>query len=185
MLIAGILILFLALSYFIVLQPKLSSVQDAIRSGLASQQSLAAASAKKLASYQAMNDIYKKINPADLQRFNTVLPDNYDQERLFGEIEEMLSRGGWLLNSLNISQPEEAEVAPDGEAPELRAALTDKRIGAYTLDLSVSAIDYAGLKNLLKIFENNLRLLDVAKVNFSPANSSAQITLTTYYYRAQ
>jgi len=188
-LVAVILILFLAVAYFIVLQPKFASVQDSIRSGLASEKSLAAASSKKLASYQAMSDIYKKINPADLQRFNMVLPDNYVPEKLFGEVEEILSRGGWLMNSLKIDRPKEegSEIASEGgdQAAASGVALNGQKIGRYNLELSVAAIDYAGLKNLLKTFENNLRLFDVTKVAFSSSGATAQISLSTYYYQTQ
>jgi len=184
-LIAAALVLFLVLAYFLFLGPKFSATQATIQANSDQERNLYASSLKKLAGYKAMNEIYKKISPGDLQRFNSVLPDNYVPERLFGEIEEMVSQGGWLVSSLKISPVEDAPavLAEDG-VPVKSIGPTNKNLGRYNLELSVTALDYSGLKNLLKILESNLRLFDVMNVDYSPGESRARILLTTYYYKA-
>ncbi|MFA5184038.1 MAG: hypothetical protein WC456_00765 [Patescibacteria group bacterium] len=184
-LIAAALVLFLGLAYFFFLGPKFSAAQASIRANLDSEQRLYLNSLKKLASYRSIEELYRKIDAKDLQRFNGVLPDNYVPERLFGEIEEMVAQGGWLIGSLTISAPGEDRAGDtvEGEvaAPDLVSA--GQNLGLYNINLSIASIDYAGLKKLLKIFENNLRLFDVTTVNFSPGDDSAEIVLSTYYYK--
>lgn len=188
-LLAIILIVFLAGAYFFILGPKFSLTQDTVRSSLETEQKLYETSQKKLASVKAIGDIYKKINPNDLQKFNSVLPGNYVQERLFGELEEVVGRGGWLISSISIDLPDGKKAAPaavDEDGNPIAAApvkAEDKKLGKINLEMTINAIDYPGLKNLLKILESNLRLFDVTAVDFSSGSNSAKLVLTTYYYR--
>jgi len=178
------LILFLALAYFIVLGPRFSIAQEAIRSNIESDKNLYANNLRKLESYRAINEVYKKMNPEDLRRFNTVLPDTYVPERLFGEIEEIVSRGGWLVGGLKIMESGEASGGAEGAALATSSLFVlPENVSQYNLELKVTAIDYPGFQNLLRILESNLRLFDVTSVEFSPSNASAKIILTTYYYK--
>lgn len=178
------LLLFLALAYFIVLGPRFSIAQEAIRTNIESEKNLYANNLRKLESYRAINEVYKKMNPEDLRRFNTVLPDNYVPERLFGEIEEIVSRGGWLVGGLKIVEPGEALGTPEGSVSATSSFFSlPENVSQYSLELEVTAIDYAGFQNLLRILENNLRLFDITSVEFLPSNASAKIILTTYYYK--
>ncbi|MFA5154956.1 MAG: hypothetical protein WC453_00830 [Patescibacteria group bacterium] len=174
-LMAAVLVVCLLLSYILLLAPKFAAAKAGIRANLESEQKLYLNSLRKLAVYRAIDQVYQQINPNDLQRFNGVLPDDYVPERLFGEVEEMAAQGGWLISSLTISEPKADETPPGVVRPGL---------GRYNLELSIASIDYSGLKKLLKIFENNLRLFDVTEVNFSPSEATADIILTTYYYQA-
>lgn len=187
-LVAGVLILFLAAAYFLFLGPKFRETQDLIKTNTESQINLYRLSQKKLATLQAIVEIYKKIDPADLQKFNGILPEAYVKERLFGELEEIVASGGWLLKSVNIEAPDPAAapsvVPPAGGAETVGGAVADKNLGKINLMLSVSAIDYSGFKNLLRLLETNLRLFDVTQINLSPSGSSADLTLTTYYYKS-
>lgn len=186
-LMAGALILFLVLAYLVFLGPKFRAVKAAIQANIKEQENLYAEQQKKLANLQSIVELYKKISQADLQKFNGVLPDIYVRERLFGELEEIIGRGGWMITGVKIIRPEEdAKPAPLAEAGAAvpGPATPNKKVGSINLELSVGAIDYAGFKNLLRILENNLRLFDVTDVNFSPADNTATIILTTYYYQS-
>jgi len=168
-LLAGALILFLAVAYLVFIGPKFRATQTAIQANLEEQQRLLSDNQKKLANLKSLIELYKKINPADLQKFNNVLPDSYVPERLFGELEEIIGRGGWLVSNIRISRPEEtAEI---------------KNPGQLSLELSLGGIDYSGLKNFLRLMENNSRLFDITAVSFSSSGNSARIVLTTYYYK--
>jgi len=178
------LVLFLALAYFIVLGPRFSIVREAIRTNIESEKNLYANNLRKLESYRAINEVYKKMNPEDLRRFNTVLPDAYVPERLFGEIEEIVSRGGWLVGGLKIMESGEASGGTEGAALATSSLFAlPENVGQYSLELKVTAIDYADFQNLLRILENNLRLFDITSVEFLPSNASVNIIMTTYYYK--
>jgi len=42
-------------------------------------------------------------------------------------------------------------------------------------------MDYRGFKNLLEKLENNLRLIDITKVDFNPAAETVHLSAKTYY----
>lgn len=158
-----VLILILALSYFLFLGPKLKSTTAIMRDSIESQKKLFHEQERKLRDLQTIKKIYDEITPADLNKFNNVLPDAYIKERLFGELEEIIVRQGFLLNSISLTGGEEnlatgvpmpAMVSDSGEE-----ALVN--VGQISISLEISAIDYTGLKQLLKILEANSRLLDL------------------------
>jgi hypothetical protein len=183
---AVFLILFLVGAYFFVIRPKYQETLSLVQANIEQQQLIYQNSAKKLANLKALAEIYKKISPADLQKFNSVLPDAYVRERLFGELEELAGQGGWLVTQISISPAEDPSkaLAPTESTENIPGAgISDKKLGRVSLEITLSAIDYAGLKNFLKILETNLRLFDVTDVSFSPAESSATLVLTTYYYQ--
>jgi len=187
----GIVVLFLILAYFLLLDPKLQATRLAIQANIDQQEQLYANQQRKLASLQAIADLYQKINPSDQERFNTVLPDKYVAERLFGELEEIASQGGWLLSEIDVvsaadAAKQTATTVTDDQGNTITIAAPvakDPNLGNVNLKLTFSAVDYAGLKNLLRLLESNLRLFDVTNIDFSPVTSSATIFLTTYYYQ--
>jgi len=191
---AGVLILFFALAYWLLLGPKFQATETAIRMNIDDQEKIYVSEQGKLANLKAMMELYKKISPADLQKFNGVLPNSYVPERLFGELEEVIGKGGWSINSLEIIKPEDsAKAAPAATVDEngnplpasAQTILEDqnKDLGQVHLRLSLGAVDYAGLKNLLRLLENNLRLFNITNVSFSPTTGVATLDLITYYYQ--
>jgi len=166
---AGVLLVFLLLAYFLFLGPKFDATKAAIEANIADQENLYVLSQRKLANLKAVAAVYDSIRAADLAKFNGVLPDAYVPERLFGELEEMAASGGWLIK--------EVTVTPVG------VSAADRRLGQISVELSMSGLDYIGFKRFLRLLENNLRLMDVSSLEFSPSDNSANITLTTYYYQ--
>lgn len=187
---AATLIFFLFIAYLVFLGPKFRATQAAISANTEEKQLLFETTQKRLASLKAVSEVYKKISPADLQKFNSVLPDSYVRERLFGEIEEIIGRGGWLVSNISISQEEAKKAATpivteDGViTPASSQVVNNKKVGTISLQISISSIDYPGFKNLLRLLESNLRLFDVTNVDFSPSGNSATIIVTTYYYQS-
>jgi hypothetical protein len=197
---AVILVIFLLGAYLLVLGPKIRDTKLAIQNNIDTQIRLYNNNQRKLANLKLVSSLYQKINPADLQKFNSVLPDKYVQERLFGELEEIIGAGGWVVNEIRLKIPEIKTSAPvvaavdeeatdeSGETTASVAATSAKKpgaidpVGKISVDLSIQSVDYIGFKSLLKVLENNLRLFDVTSVNFSPEGRSATIQLTTYYY---
>lgn len=173
-----VVLLVLFFSYTLIIRPKYDDTMVAIKTNLEKQQRLYTEQSKKLNSLKIVADLYKKIPSADLDKFNGVLPDNYVKEVLFGELGEIIGENGFILNSVTINDPLAVKAQPG--TPEV--AVSQGKVGKLNLQLAISAVDYAGFKNLLKLLESNLRLFDITSVNFSPGGNSADITLTTYYY---
>jgi LPS O-antigen subunit length determinant protein (WzzB/FepE family) len=176
----GVMIIILLLSYFFIIKPKYNQTLLAIEVTAQQQQKLYADQQKKLNNLKIISDLYKKISETDLKKFNGVLPDNYVKEKLFGEFEEIINKNGYILNSVTL----DAEKASE-ETAEVTASTTpgqSGKIGKINLQLAISAVDYKGFKNLLRLLENNLRLFDVSNVSFSAGGNTTNLTLTTYYY---
>ena len=182
---AVFLIIFLVIAYFLVIAPKYQTTLATIKDGITQKQMLRTAQQKKLANLKVISSLYKQISPSDLKKFNNVLSDNYVQERLFGEIEEIVNQNGLQINEIQISRPEDKATtnAAPGETPVAEVNPISPNLGEIDISLSLTAIDYMDFKNLIMIFETNLRLFDISQVNFSASAKTANITLKTYYYK--
>jgi hypothetical protein len=178
-----IVILVLVLAYFFWLQPKFKQTLTTIKSNIETQQILYDTQQKKLSSLKAISELYKKIDSGDLKKFNEIFSENYIKERLFGELEEIVTANGFILDAVNLSRPEEASPADQAAASETTRPELSPQFGQINIELTVSTIDYTGFKNLTRVLENNLRLFDLVKVDFQPSDGLANFTLATYYYK--
>ena len=169
-----ILSLVLTGAYMIVIQPKYQKTMAAIQANIEQQQTLLIEQQKNLTSLKIVSELYNKIPAGDLEKFNEVLPNNYIKERLFGELDEVISQSGFIVQSISL----EKSSADNKEGEEVTAEKT----GTINLRLSVSAIDYAGLKRALRLLENNLRLFDIKELSFSAGGNAVDLVLATYYY---
>ncbi len=171
-----ILALILLGAYLSFIKPKYQETKLLIQSNLEQQQRLYAEQVKKLNNLRVISDLYEKIPVADLDKFNEVLPDDYIKEALFGELEEIITQNGFVVNSISLSE--------SGLSIEDEEAVNDKeKTGTLNINLSLSAVNYGGLKNLFRLLESNLRLFDVTEVNFSSSGNMVELVLSTYYYK--
>jgi len=183
-LILFVIVIALVFSYLIVLKPKFDQTLGAIKENILNQQKLYAEQTKKLADLKLISEVYGKISPEDLQKFNGALPDKYVQERLYGELEEMISANGFIVDAIKLTSEEEKASPTKDDDPFAGLPLKSNKIGLVPVEISVSAIDYIGLKNLLRLIENNLRLFDIVDVDFSNAENKLSLKLVTYYYKS-
>ncbi len=169
-----VVLIVLTVAYFLIIKPKYDLTMAAITVNIEQQQKLYSEQVKKLNNLKTISSLYEKISPADLKKFNGVLPDQYVKESLFGELEEIVSQNGFILTSVSINKEEPT----GGEDGSIKSA----KVGSLNMQLAISTIDYSGFKNLLRLIESNLRLFDITNLSFSPAANTANLTLTTYYY---
>ncbi len=167
-----ILSLVLTAAYLIIIQPKYEETMLAIQNNIEQQQRLLLEQQKNLASLKIISELYAKIPAGDLAKFDSVLPNNYIKERLFGELAEIINQSGFIVESIGLEQ---AAAASD-------AGESSDKTGTVQLNLTISAIDYAGLKRALRLLENNLRLFDIKEISFSADGNSVDLKLATYYY---
>ena len=86
--------------------------------------------------------MYEKIPIADLDKFNEVLPDDYVKEALFGELEEIITQNGFVVNSISLS---DSGLSIENE----EEANSKEKVGSLSINLSLSAINYNNLKKYL------------------------------------
>lgn len=191
--IAAFFLIFLFVAYFVVILPKAQLTEEAIRANVLAQKNLYEKSKKKLANLQALAEVYSQVKPADLEKFNAVLPGYYPPEKIFGELEEIISRGGWRIIDIKLASDQDVDenglpiltetLGEDSDKAVVVTGSKSKNVGQINMAFSVSAIDYAGFKQLLRTLENNLRLFDVVSVQFLPGQDLATFKVKTYYYK--
>jgi len=171
-----VLALILLGAYLAFIKPKYQETKLLIQNNLEQQQRLYAEQVKKLNNLRVVSDLYEKIPVSDLDKFNEVLPDDYVKEALFGELEEIITQNGFVVNSISLS---DSGLSIENE----EEANSKEKVGSLSISLSLSAINYNNLKNLLRLLESNLRLFDVTEINFDPGGNGVELILSTYYYK--
>jgi len=178
------LVIVLTLVYFLIISPKLKTSVAIMQDSIESQKKLYVEQERKLRDLKTVKRIYEEIVPADLTKFNYILPDSYVKERLFGELEEIITRQGFLLSSISLtSDQQEPGVIPLPEMGSDNGEDTLSNVGQISISLEIGAIDYAGLKQLLRNLEANSRLFDIQSLTFSHGDNTAQLEMITYYYK--
>ncbi len=178
----GMIIVF-AFSYFFFLGPKFKLTTAAIMENVEAQKRLQAEQVKKLRDLETIKRLHEDISPADLARFNSVLPNRYIKEALFGEIEEIIVQQGFLIQSVDIKADKDASGPSPTGIPEMGSGGDGSSVGQIRITISVGAIDYVGFKQLLRTLEANSRLFDIDSVDFSEGGNSVTLELITYYYK--
>lgn len=115
---------------------------------------------------------YNNINDSDLQRLEKMLPDNIDNIRVILEIERLVRAYGMSLT--NIRYEDKQEEAQEGgviEAGQKNASLNED-YGVWNLEFTTEG-SYSNFIALTKDIERNLRLVDIASVDFNASNTAA------------
>lgn len=173
----------LLMSYFLLLKPKVDETAGAIFENISSHERLLQAEKNKLASLRAAVLAYEQVDAVDLARINGILPSEYNKEVLFGEIEEIIKQNGFIPTSITLVKEGEIDVSgASSNNTQATSTILSPKVGTVDINLNIAAIDYAGMKNLLSILENNLRILDVKQLTLSNGGS-ASLELITYYYK--
>lgn len=201
MVLGSIVLVVLALGYFFVLQPQISSI-------ISSNASLNTINAKDTAAQKLANDIEALIKSfnnleasrnSDLQKLNSIVPQGEQLAELFVLAEKLAQRRGMSLNSIDVSSLEEKtekkEVPQDSKqapSPEIISPLsTDQNLQALSINMAVAQIMadpnidvYTEFKSYLDDLESSVRLLDIESVSFSGAQGgllTMNFTIKTYF----
>lgn len=172
-------------AYFVILNPKIKTTTMLITDNIATQKKLYAEQEKKLTELKTINQVYDDILPSDLHKFNRVLPSNYVKESLYGELEEIVIRNGFVLGSVLIEESDKEEASnPAQDLPTIGGtAALSQNIGKVTFVASINTIDYRGLKKLLNSLESSARLFDIDMIDFSESEDVVELRIATYYYK--
>jgi Tfp pilus assembly protein PilO len=123
---------------------------------------------------------YNAITKSDLERINKLLPENVDNIRLILEIEKIAAPFGMILKDVRYN-PVKADT---NSTPAVQAATTvsQKKYGVWDLEFATSGT-YTNFLNFIKALESNLRIVDIASVDFSSDSGVvAGVDSSTYKY---
>lgn len=148
-----------------------------------------------LAGYEARSDYlnsvrnlkksYQSINDGDKDKINAMAPNQSDPGAIITEIESITARNSVILNSIRIESvgggDRKVEVKENKEPAAGIFNQPPTGVGLVKIEVKLSAVDYQVLKNIIKTFENNLRLFDIAKINFNVSENQALLNIYSYY----
>jgi len=128
----------------------------------------------KLARYVAD---FESISADDKRMIEAMFPKNPEREKLFTSIEVLIKKQGMILASLDISA-DEPKAKKGAEA-----AATGSGAEKIRLTMNIAGVDYRGLKKLLAALENNLNLIDIDKLSWSPSENAVTLEAGTYFFK--
>lgn len=136
---------------------------------------------------------YQLVSESDRKKIIAMVPAGNDANGLIPEIESIALKNNVVLDSLKIepmaavannSRPGHEAEAGTGEKKELPAGIfwqLPQGVGWIKLEVNLSSLNYPVLKNVIKTFENSVRLLDVAKVSYGVSDKKAVLIVYAYY----
>ena len=114
---------------------------------------------------------YNSIDPNNLAKLTKLLPDSVDNIRLILEIEQIAIPYGMALKDIKYDANPTAKNAAPGVVAG-RTVGPNQNYGIWNLQFSTEG-SYNNFLSFLKDLENNLRIVDVATVDFASDNSPA------------
>ena len=117
-----------------------------------------------------------------------MLPSGSDASGIISEIERIALRNGAILRSVKVNAEADRgavrQKTESAEKTEPPAGIFEKLpagVGRLKIEVSFGSINYPVLKNIIKTFENNLRLFDISKIDYGATDNKATLIIYSYY----
>ncbi len=123
---------------------------------------------------------YNTISAENLAKIKRMLPDSVDNIRLVLEIEKLALPYNMVLKDVQYSTVKEEAPASGIANSSARVEQGGKGYEAWELEFSVTG-SYNNLVNFTKSLENNLRIVDIASLQFSSVSSTTPGSPTEVY----
>jgi len=167
-----ILLFILILGCLIFILPKYKSVSKEINDAKLHQEETIFKQKSYLAQLNRLNVTYGKITDEQKNKINKLLPEEPEAEKLMAQLEVLMRENGVPISSLFVKFDEEKS-----------ENLNNKDIAEVNISISLAGLNYNTIKNLLNSIENNLRILDVRSLQFSPEGGPASLEIVAYYLK--
>jgi Tfp pilus assembly protein PilO len=170
----------ISISIFFVFVSPLYTEISTLKGNLASYDEALANSKALRNERDKLTQKFNAITKSDLDRINKLLPENVDNIRLILEIEKIASPFGMALKDVRYNPTKAESSAPVGV--QAGTAVSQKEYGVWDLEFSTSAT-YTNFLNFIKALESNLRIVDIASVDFSSDSmGGVGVAPSTYKY---
>jgi len=181
-----ILIVFLTLAYMLIIKPKYEITLIGIKDNINQQELFYASQKQRLVDLQTVASLYTDLEEDDILKVQSILPAEYAKEKLFGQLEDIITQQGVVLSSIDLSKDSESDKPknPVDNQKEIGLKIpSGDKVGIIEVEIQIEAIDYATLKNLLPLLESHVQLLDISSIDFDSEGESVSLSLRTYYYK--
>lgn len=129
----------------------------------------------------ARDELLAKFNAFpknDIDRLETLLPDNIDNVKLIIELDSLALQHGLAIQNINVLETE--------ETPQSLQESEDRSYGIVDLNFSVAG-PYERFVNFIEDIEGSLRLIDVQSISFQSTtvtdNYQYELTVRTYWLK--
>jgi len=174
------------LGFLFFIKPKYQTVSESINSISSTKEAEYEELEHKYVKIHGIWSDYQRIDKKDIEKIGKMLPLSGDTEDLFREIEILILKSGLTLKSIEVlSEESSAKLKKSNSVPVTPSGSILDNVGMIKINVSVSGFDYDQFKKLLIAFENNLRLLDVNKINVSLVERTASFEITTYFLKSE
>lgn len=178
----------LAAGLFTLVYPKYRQISKANEAAKNSLQIKYEARFNYLNSIRNLKKLYQAINVGDRDKIAVMVPAESDTSIIITEIESIAVRNSAIMTSIKIeplsaggATNDRVEAKENKEPPAGIFNQPPSGVGLVKIEVSLSSVNYQILKNIIKTFENNLRLFDIAKINFNVSENKALLSIYSYY----
>jgi len=178
-------------SYIAVIKPQYNNIVIDLQNNLDTQNKEYMIKKGRLESLEELIAFYKGTNETNIAKLERMLPSKYIKERLFVEIGHLVAQGGFTLNyvgitresELTLEEKETLQIKGDAPVTIIESRILPTEVDKTKVTINVSGVDYYGLKYLVSVLENSLKLVDIISISFSPMDNTAVIEFWTYHLK--
>jgi hypothetical protein len=142
-----------------------------------------------LSSIRNLKKSYQSISDDEKAKIAAMVPATNDTSIIITEIESIAVKNSAILDSIKIESKSSGRtnlVVDSGESKEPPIGIFNELpqgVDSIKIEVNLSSVNYPVLKNIIKAFENNLRLFDVARVSFNSNGNKALLNIYSYYLK--
>ena len=138
---------------------------------------------------------YNSIQPSDLSRLNTMLPDNVDNVRLIIDVNGIAARHGFTLQNITTSADSTGGGASGSGSSGAGSSVSETSgggaasntlYGAVTISFSFTS-SYQNFVAFMQDIQSSLRILDITRMTVNagsvPGNFTYSMQLQTYWLK--
>lgn len=178
------IILFCLFCFLYFLKPK----YDSIRTDIAESYENKQAEYEQLENYQRNLNQYintfRNLSQENKDQIALMLPESDSYKEFYYFFEEVVGRNNMILKSLEIkTEAGPVAVAKKTVTKKTEEEILAERLGKINIKADIVGVSYSGLKSLLSVLENNIRIIDVDKIGFDPVTRSLSLEVVAYYLR--
>ncbi|PIY97044.1 MAG: hypothetical protein COY66_01580 [Candidatus Kerfeldbacteria bacterium CG_4_10_14_0_8_um_filter_42_10] len=185
----GVVVLLLFISFYFILWPKYSEINDQGGLDYKSKVKLLESRKQELSQLQDLEKKYSQITSAEKEKLRKILPSSKYFSDLFVQMENLAKESGLIVSRISITEEGSTGVATDTNGSNTGSnANVGKTIGGIgTLGISLSVEgdnSYPALKIFLDNVEDNMRIVDMDSLSYSPPSEETPaftVNLKTYY----
>lgn len=187
----GIVILVLFFSGYFILYPKYTEIGDEGGLDYKSKVELLKSRENELKQLQALEKEFTKVSSVEIRKLEKILPSSEDVPDLFVQMENLARESGLSVTRIGITDGRTADTgnsrSTQQNSSDNATTASGKISNISSVDVSLSVIGdgtYSGLKVFLDNIENNMRIVNVDSLSYTPSeaeSASYSINLTTYY----